>query len=331
MKRTRILGVGRYLPERRVTNFDLEKMFETSDEWIQQRTGIVERRYADEGVYCSDLALEATRDCLKNAGMKPEDIDFIIFATLSPDIHFPGTGVFLQRKLGLTDIGCMDIRNQCTGFLYSLAVADAFVRIGMYKRVLVVGSEVHSHALNFTFEGRDVAVLFGDAAAAVMVGPSEDPSRGILSSHLHADGRFADILKLDIFDISQKPIVSHKMLEEGRQFPKMKGKEVFKVAVTKIPEVIQEALQANNLKVEDVDLFLPHQANLRINQFAAQQLGVPQEKFYNNMQHYGNTTAASIPLLLYDVIEKGMLKEGDIVVMVGFGSGFTWGASVMRW
>jgi 3-oxoacyl-[acyl-carrier-protein] synthase-3 len=225
----------------------------------------------------------------------------------------------------------MDIRNQCTGFLYSLAVADAFVRIGMYKRVLVVGSEIHSHALNFSFAGRDVTVLFGDAAAAVIVGPSDDPSRGILSSHLHADGRFADILKLDIFDISQKPIVSQKMLEEGRQYPKMKGKEVFKVAVTKIPEVIQEALQANNLKVEDVDLFLAHQANLRINQYAAQQLGVPDEKFYNNIQYYGNTTAASIPLLLSEVLEKGMLKEGNIVMMVAFGSGFTWGASVMRW
>jgi 3-oxoacyl-[acyl-carrier-protein] synthase-3 len=225
----------------------------------------------------------------------------------------------------------MDIRNQCTGFLYSLATADAFVRMGMYKRILVVGSEIHSHAMNFTFEGRDVAVLFGDAAGAVIVGPSDDPSRGILSSHLHADGRFADILKLDIFDISQKPIVSQKMLEEGRHYPKMKGKEVFKVAVERIPLVIREALAANNLKVEDVDLFLPHQANLRINQFAAERLGVAQEKFYNNIQRYGNTTAASIPLLIDEVLEKGILKEGNIVVMVAFGSGFTWGASVMRW
>jgi 3-oxoacyl-[acyl-carrier-protein] synthase III len=331
MTRARILSVGRFLPERRVTNFDLANMFETSDEWIQQRTGIVERRYADEGVYCSDLALEASRDALKNAGMKAEDIDFIVFATLSPDIHFPGTGVFLQRKLGITDIGCMDIRNQCTGFLYSLAVADAFVRIGMYKRVLVVGAEVHSHALNYTKEGRDVAVLFGDGAGAVIVGPSDDPSRGILSTHLHADGRFADILKLDIFDISQQPIVTPKMLDEGRHFPKMKGKEVFKVAVTKIPEVIQEALQANNLKVEDIDFFLPHQANLRINQYAAQQLGVPQEKFRNNIQRYGNTTAASLPLLLSELLEEGALREGNLILMVAFGSGFTWGASVMRW
>ncbi len=331
MIRSRILGVGRYLPERRVTNFDLAKMFETSDEWIQQRTGIVERRYAEQGVYCSDLALEASRDCLKNAGMKAEDIDFIVFATLSPDIHFPGTGVFLQRKLGLTDIGCIDIRNQCTGFLYSLAVADAFVRIGMYKRILVVGSEVHSHALNYTKEGRDVTVLFGDAAGAVIVGPSDDPSRGILSTHLHADGRYADILKLEIFNISQQPITDRKMLDEGRHFPKMVGKEVFRVAVTKIPEVIQEALQANNLKVENIDFFLPHQANLRINQYAAQQLGVPQEKFRNNIQRYGNTTAASLPLLLSELLEEGALREGNLIMMVAFGSGFTWGASVMRW
>ena len=331
MKRARILSVGKYLPERRVTNFDLEKMFETSDEWIQQRTGIVERRYADEGVYCSDLALEASRDCLKNAGMKPEDVDFIIFATLSPDHFFPGNGVYLQRKLGVTDIGCMDIRNQCSGFLYSLAVADAFIRIGMYKRILVVGAEIHSGALNYTLEGRDVAVLFGDAAGAVLVGPSDDPSRGILSSHLHADGRFADILKLELLDISKKPYITHKSLDEGQQYPKMKGKEVFKVAVEKIPLVIREALAANNLKVEDVDLFLPHQANLRINQFAAERLGVSHDKFYNNIQRYGNTTAASIPLLLDVVLEKGIMKEGQLVVMVAFGSGFTWGASVMRW
>jgi 3-oxoacyl-[acyl-carrier-protein] synthase-3 len=331
MTRARILGVGRYLPERRVTNFDLAKMFETSDEWIQQRTGIVERRFAAEGVYCSDLALEASRDCLKNAGMKAEDIDFIIFATLSPDMHFPGTGVFLQRKLGLTDIGCMDIRNQCTGFLYSLAVADAFVRIGMYKRILVVGSEVHSHGLNFTKEGRDVAVLFGDGAGAVIVGPSDDPSRGILSTHLHADGQYADLLKAEVFNISQQPIITHKMLDEGCCFPKMKGKEVFKVAVTKILEVIQEALQANNLKVEDIDFFLPHQANLRINQFAAQHLGVPEGKFRNNIQRYGNTTAASLPLLLSELIEEGTLREGNLILMLAFGSGFTWGASVIRW
>ena len=331
MTRARILGVGRYVPERRVTNFDLEKMFDTSDEWIQRRTGIVERRFADEGVYCSDLGLEASREALKNAGMKAEDLDFIIFATLSPDHHFPGNGCYMQRKMGLSQIGCMDIRNQCTGFIYSLAVADAFVRIGTYKRILVVGAEIHSSALNFTDEGRDLAVLFGDGAGAVIVGPSEDESRGILSTHLHADGEGADMLRLEIWDISHKPYFTQKNLDEGRIWPKMQGRDVFRSAVEKIPEVVEEAVQANGLSVEDVDLFLPHQANLRINQFAAAKLGVPEEKFYSNIERYGNTTAGSIPIALSEVVEQGALKEGDLMMMVAFGSGFTWGASLIRW
>ena len=331
MIRSRILGVGRYLPERRVTNFDLAKMFETSDEWIQKRSGIVERRFAEKGVYCSDLGLEASREALKNAGMKAEDLDFIIFATLSPDHHMPGNGCYLQRKMGLSEIGCLDIRNQCSGFIYSLAVADAFVRIGMYKRILVVGAEIHSSGLNFTKEGRDVAVLFGDGAGAVIVGPSEDPSRGILSTHLHADGNYADILRAEVFDISEKPYLTHKTIDDGRIWPKMQGKEVFRVAVTKIPEVVDEALRASNLKVEDIDLFLPHQANLRINQFAAAKLGVPEEKFYSNIQRYGNTTAASIPIALSEIVEQGTLREGDLLMMIAFGAGFTWGAIVIRW
>lgn len=331
MIRARILGVGRYLPEKVVTNFDLAKMFNTSDEWIRQRTGIVERRFAEAGVYCSDIALKASQEALKNAGMTTKDIDFVIFATLSPDHHFPGSGCYLQAKMGLPGIGCLDIRNQCSGFLYSLAVADAFVRIGMYKRILLVGAEVHSSGLNFTDKGRDVAVIFGDGAAAVIVGPSEDPSRGILSTHLHADGRYADMLKLETFDISEKPYLTHRTIDEGRIWPQMQGKEVFKMAVTKIPEVIEEALHANGLKVEDVNLFLPHQANLRINQFAAARMGVPEEKFYSNIQRYGNTTAASIPIALSEVLEQGVLKQGDLLVMVAFGSGFTWGASVIRW
>ncbi len=331
MTRSRILGVGRYLPERRVTNFDLADMFDTSDEWIQRRTGIVERRFADEGVYCSDLALEASRDALKNAGMKAEDLDFIILATLSPDHHFPGTGCYLQAKMGLTGIGAMDVRNQCTGFLYSLAVADAFIRIGMYKRILVVGAEVHSSALNFTDAGRDVAVLFGDGAGAVIVGPAEDSSRCILSTHLHADGSNADILKLEIWDISKKPYLTHQTIEEGRIWPKMQGRAVFQTAVERIPEVVQEALQANDIQIEDIKLFLPHQANLRINQFAAARLGVPEDKFYSNIQRYGNTTAGSIPIALSEVLEQGLVKEGDLIMMVAFGSGFTWGASLIRW
>lgn len=331
MIRSRILGVGRYLPERRVTNFDLAKMFDTSDEWIRQRTGIVERRFADEGVYCSDLALEASREALKSAGMKAEDLDFIIFATLSPDHHFPGNGCYLQPKLGISGIGCMDIRNQCSGFLYSLAAADAFVRIGMYKRILVVGAEVHSSGLSFTDEGRDVSVIFGDGAGAVIIGPSDDPARGILTNHLHADGAFADILRLEMFDISRKPCLTHEMLDRGSLWPRMKGKEVFRVAVTRIPEVVQEALKAVNLKVEDIDLFIPHQANLRINQFAAAKLGVPEERFYSNIQRYGNTTAASLPIALSEVLEQGLIKDGSLIMFVAFGAGFTWAASVIRW
>ncbi len=331
MIRARILGVGRYLPERVVTNFDLAKMFDTSDEWIQQRTGIVERRFADEGVYCSDLAAHASRQAIQNAGLQLEDIDFLIFATLSPDHHFPGSGVYLQAKLGLSEIGCLDVRNQCTGFLYGLAVADAFVRAGVYKRVLLVGAEVHSSALNFTNAGRDVAVLFGDGAGAVVVGPSEDESRGILTTHLHADGRYAEILKLDIWDISKKPYITETSLTNGDIWPKMIGKEVFKHAVTKIPEVIEAVLKENNLKTTDIDLYIPHQANLRINQFAAHRLGVPQEKFYSNIEAYGNTTAASIPIALSEILEKKIISENNLIVMVSFGSGFTWAASLIRW
>jgi 3-oxoacyl-[acyl-carrier-protein] synthase-3 len=331
MIRSRILGVGKYLPEKRVTNFDLAKMFNTSDEWIQKRTGIVERRFAEEGVYCSDLALEASKEALKNAGMKATDLDFIIFATLSPDHLFPGTGCYLQPKLGVSEIGAMDIRNQCSGFIYSLATADAFVKTGMYKRILVVGAEVHSSGLNFTDEGRDVAVIFGDGAGAVIVGPSEDQSRGILSNYLHADGRFADILRVEMFDISKKPCLTRDMVDRGTFWPRMKGNEVFRVAVAKIPEVIEEALNASNLKVEDIDLFIPHQANLRINQFAAAKLKVPEEKFFSNIQRYGNTTAASLPIALSEALEQGIIKQGSLVVFVAFGAGFTWGVSIMRW
>lgn len=331
MLRSRVLGVGRYLPEQRVTNFDLEKMFDTSDEWIQERTGIKERRYAAEGVYCSDLAKEASRAALSNAELDLEEIDFIIFATLSPDHHFPGAGCYLQKKLGIKDIGCLDVRNQCSGFLYSLTIADALVRIGMYRRILVVGAEVHSSALNFTDEGRDVTALFGDGAGAVIIGPSEDPERGILSSLLHADGRFTDALKMQIWDISKKPYMSTKDIDEGRIWPKMKGQDVFRTAVTKLPEVIKNVLRANDLCLDQIKLFIPHQANLRINQFAAARLGVPKERFFSNIEKYGNTTAASIPIALSEALEQNAFQEGDYIVLAAFGAGFTWGATVLRW
>ena len=331
MRRARILGVGRFLPERRVTNHDLAKMFDTSDEWIQQRTGIVERRFAEEGVYCSDLALEASRRALEAAKVQAEEIDMIIFATLSPDHHFPGSGCALQKKMDIPEIPCLDVRNQCSGFLYSLAVANAFVQTGAYRRVLVVGAEVHSSALDFTNEGRDVAVLFGDGAGAVVVGPSEDPERGILSTHLHADGRYSDALKLDIWDISRKPYLTEENLRNREQWPQMKGKEVFRMAVTKLPEVVDEALQANGLSVDQISLFIPHQANLRINQFSAAKLGVPEEKFYSNIQRYGNTTAGSIPIALSEAVDEGLVREGEHIMLVGFGAGFTWGAVPIRW
>jgi 3-oxoacyl-[acyl-carrier-protein] synthase-3 len=279
----------------------------------------------------SDLALEATNRALENAEMKAEELDFIILATLSPDHHFPGTACYLQEKLGISEVGCLDVRNQCSGFIYSLSVADAFVRIGMYERVLVVGSEVHSSALSYTKQGRDVTVLFGDGAGAAIVGPSEDPDRGILSSHLHADGRYADALKLDIWDISKKPYITPETIEEGHIWPKMRGREVFRVAVTKMPEVIEEALAFNGLSLDRVKLFVPHQANLRINQFSAAKLEVPEEKFFSNIHKYGNTTAGSIPIALAEALEEGAFGEGDLIVLVAFGAGFTWGATVIRW
>ena len=331
MTRSVIAGIGSYVPPRVVTNDDLAKMMTTSDEWIRTRSGIEERRFADEGVYCSDLALQATRNALTDAGMEPEDLDFIIFATLSPDHHFPGTGCFLQAKLGVPGIGCLDIRNQCSGFLYGLALGDALIRAGTYRRVLVVGSEVHSSALNFTDEGRDVSVLFGDAAGAVVLAASPEEHRGVLYSELHADGRFAKVLCMDVWDISRKPFMSHESLATGEIWPHMDGKTVFKHAVTRMAELITNALAHCRLQPEAIKYFIAHQANLRINQLVADRLGLPQEKFLNNIQKFGNTTAASIPLLLDQSYRQGKFQQGDLLLMVAFGSGFTWASTVMRW
>lgn len=330
MRRAEILGLGQYLPERVVTNDDLAKMFDTSDEWIRQRTGIAQRRYVEDGTGPADLAAIAARKAVEAAGLKLSDIEFIVFATINPDYFFPGSACVLQEKLDLPGIGALDVRNQCSGFIYSFAVADAFIRMGMYNRVLVVGSEVHSSGLEFADRGRDVTVLFGDGAGAVVLGATEEDGRGVLSTHLHADGRFAQDLWIEIPAARYTPRVTPELLEAGRHYPKMNGKKVFKMAVERLPEVIGEALQANGMTIDDVDLFIPHQANLRINELVARQLKLPPEKMYNNIQRYGNTTAASIPIALNEALQEGKAKKGDVVLLAAFGSGFTWASCLLR-
>jgi 3-oxoacyl-[acyl-carrier-protein] synthase III len=326
-----ILGIGSYLPPRVVTNEELSKLMTTSDEWIRTRSGIEERRFADEGVYCSDLAVEAARNALADANLDPSDLDFIVFATLSPDHLFPGTGCFLQAKLGVPSIGCLDVRNQCTGFLYGLAVGDAFIRTGMYRHVLVVGSEIHSSALDFSDNGRDVSVLFGDGAGAVVLASSTEKDRGIIYSELHADGRFAKVLHMDVWNISRKPYLTHQCLDTGEIWPHMDGKTVFKHAVTRMAELVTNALGRCNVQPEDIKYVVPHQANLRINQLVAERLGFPQEKFLSNIRKHGNTTAASIPLLLDQTYRAGKLERGDLLLLIAFGSGFTWASTLLRW
>jgi 3-oxoacyl-[acyl-carrier-protein] synthase-3 len=328
MPRTAILGLGQFLPERVVTNDDLARMFDTSDEWIRQRTGIQERRYVEDGIGPADLAVPATHDALKAAGLELSDIEFIIFATLNPDYFFPGSGCILQDKLGVPGIGALDVRNQCSGFIYGLSVADAFIKTGMYKRILLVGAEVHSSGIDFSDEGRDVTVLFGDGAGAVVLGAT-DEDRGILSTHLHADGRYAKDLWIEIPAGRFFPRITQELMEQGRHYPRMNGKKVFKMAVERLPEVINEALAANGLTIDDIDLLVPHQANLRINEFVAREMNIPPEKVYHNIQRYGNTTAASIPIALNEAIQEGKAKRGDTVMLAAFGSGFTWASCVL--
>jgi len=328
MKRTRIIGLGHYVPPKVVTNDDLSKIMDTTDAWIRERTGIEKRHFVAEGMGTADLAFHATKKALEKSRRRADEIDFIIFATLSPDYFFPGSGVLLQQKLGIDSIGALDIRTQCTGFLYGLSVADSMIRAGQYQRILLVGSEVHSKGLDLTTRGRDVAVLFGDGAGAVLLEASEE-EHGILSTHLHADGRYAKELWVEAPG-SLAPLPSLN-LEEGRHFPKMNGREVFKHAVTKCISVIQEALAANRASKEDIDLLIIHQANLRIVEAVRDYLKLPPEKMYNNIQKYGNTTAASIPMALSEAEEEGKLKEGNLVCLAAFGSGFTWASALIRW
>ena len=331
--RAKIAGAGMYVPERVVTNKDLEALMDTSDEWIRQRSGVEERHWITEGQSPADLAEQAARRALGDAGLEAEDLDCIILATLSPQHEFPGTSFFLQERLG-GETPCFDLRAQCSGFLFSLSVARSYVLSRQFERVLVVGCEVHSTGLDVSTDGRDVSVLFGDGAGAVIVEANEDPldSSEILEMRLHAQGKFAKKLWLEMPSSAQYPFrVSHENLDSKRIFPKMEGRFVFKHAVTRMPEVLLETLDAASIKKQEVDLFLFHQANLRINEFVANALEIPPEKVPSNIQRYGNCSAASIPMLIAEAKERGALVPGTILSMTGFGSGFTWASAVARW
>jgi 3-oxoacyl-[acyl-carrier-protein] synthase-3 len=331
MPRTVFAAIGTHVPERVVTNHELSTLMDTSDEWITQRTGIKERRWAAPGTGASDLATEATKRALDKAGWKASDIEAIVYATLSPDHPIPGDGCFLNAKLGIPGVPALDIRNQCTGFVYGLAVADAWIRIGMYRRVLVVGAEVQSTSLDVSTRGRDVAVIFGDGAGAALLEATDEPGRGVLSCHLHADGRFATDLWCDAPGSVYSPRVSQAQIDSGAIWPKMEGQKVFKHAVTKMPEVMREALDANGLSTKDLKLVVAHQANMRIAEMVQRSLELRDDQVFNNIQRYGNTTAASIPLCLSEAIEARGVQRGDLVGLCAFGSGFTWASALLRW
>ncbi len=339
-----------YVPERVMTNQDLMKYMDTSDEWIQERTGIKERRYAHRtNETTTTMGVEAAKIAIERAGITPQDIDFIVFATLSPDYYFPGCGVLLQRAMQMKEVGALDVRNQCSGFVYALSVADQFIKTGMYKNILVVGAEKHSFGLDFSTRGRNVSVIFGDGAGAVVLQPTENANQGILSTHLHSDGANAEILamynpgthanhwsgehKLADFKAAEigEMFMSHEMIDNAQNFPNMDGPAVFKVAVEKFPQVIREALAKNNLETSDLNMLIPHQANLRISQFVQKKLGLRDDQVYNNIMQYGNTTAASVPIALCEAWEKGLVKDGDLVCLAAFGSGFTWASALLRW
>jgi 3-oxoacyl-[acyl-carrier-protein] synthase-3 len=331
MPRAAFVALGGHVPERVVTNEELTRRMETSDAWIQERTGIRERHWVDEGTENSDLALAAARKALDAAGWKPADVEAIVYASLSPDHMFPGDGCFLNAKLGIPGVPAIDIRNQCTGFLYGLAVADAWIRVGMYRRILLVGSEIHSTGLDVSTRGRDVAVIFGDGAGAALLEATDDPGRGVLSVHLHADGRFAKELWTDAPGSLYHPRVQPRMLEDASIYPKMEGQKVFKHAITKMPEVMREALERNGLAPSDLKLLVAHQANLRISQMVQRSLELRDDQVWNNIQKYGNTTAASIPLALAEGVEARGVRRGDLVGLVAFGAGFTWASALLRW
>ena len=331
MPRTEFIATGFHVPERVVTNDDLAELMDTSDEWIVQRSGIKTRHWVSEGETGVTLARQAALQALAKAGMKAAELDCIVYCTCTPDHFEPGNGVFLERELGLRDIPAIDVRNQCSGFIYGLSVADAWIRTGQYRRVLLVGAEVHSRGLDKTTRGRDTAVLFGDGAGVVILGPTEEDGRGILSTHLYADGRHAEKLWVDGPGLAHDPYVSEDMLAQGKHRAVMEGKEVFKYASVLMPQSVGTALKANGLTPADIRLLVPHQANLRIIEMVQKATGLRDDQVYANIQKYGNTTAASIPIALHEALCEGRLERGDLLVLTAFGSGFTWASAAVRW
>ncbi|MFK5974679.1 MAG: beta-ketoacyl-ACP synthase III [Flavobacteriaceae bacterium] len=335
MYNSKIIGLGYYVPENVVTNDDLSKIMDTNDAWIQERTGIQERRHVlNGGDTTTSMGVEAAKIAIERSGIDKDDIDFIIFATLSPDYYFPGPGVLTQRDLGIKTVGALDVRNQCSGFVYAVSVADQFIKTGMYKNILIIGSEIHSKGLDMTTRGRGVSVIFGDGAGAAVLSREEDTSKGILSTHLHSEGQHAEELALLAPGMGGRwvtDIVADDNPDDQSYLPVMNGQFVFKNAVVRFSEVIEEGLKANNLQATDIDMLIPHQANLRISQFVQRKFGLTDDQIFNNIMKYGNTTAASIPIALSEAWEQNKIKEGDLVVLAAFGSGFTWGSVIIRW
>jgi len=335
MYNSKISGLGYYVPDNIVTNNDLSKIMDTTDEWIQERTGIKERRWIDPKTddTTSTMAVKASKIAIERSGLKKNDIDFIIFATLSPDMYFPGGGVRVQDMLEMPTIGALDVRNQCSGFVYALSVADQFIKTGMYKNILVIGSENHSGGLDKSTRGRGVTVIFGDGAGAAVLSRCEQKGKGILSSHLYSEGKYSRELMMDGPHTGRwiPEILKENDPNDESYYPYMNGPFVFKHAVTRFSEAIVDGLEANNLKSENIDVLIPHQANLRIAQFIQRKFKLSDDKVYNNIMNYGNTTAASIIIALTEAWEKGKIKENDLVVLAAFGAGFTWGSVIIRW
>ncbi|RRQ47584.1 ketoacyl-ACP synthase III [Maribacter algicola] len=335
MYNSKITGLGYYVPDNVVTNDDLSKIMDTNDAWIQERTGIKERRHVIKGEdTTTTMGVKAAKIAIERAGIDKDDIDFIVFATLSPDYYFPGPGVLVQRDLDIKTVGALDVRNQCSGFVYAISVADQYIKTGMYKNILVIGSELHSHGLDMTTRGRGVSVIFGDGAGAAVLSRAENEEEGILSTHLHSEGQHAEELSLIAPGMGKRwvsDIIADNDPNDESYFPYMNGQFVFKNAVVRFSEVIMEGLKKNGLQPTDIDLLVPHQANLRISQFIQNKFGLTNDQVFNNIMSYGNTTAASIPIALTEAWEAGKVNKGDLVVLAAFGSGFTWGSVIIRW